>query len=196
MHLRIPPTNGYGDGVLYGFELNSANVKIATALAAANGKATAHTATLRGLAAAAEDAEAQLAALGLPLTRRRGARADYLSGGKVSKSYKFKRLVTHASLERGTGGQWFLVGCHTEAVWPTEAGSVTVSVPASEDDYLVAQLRARYSVIPATKTARIVKAATDAGFKVIHAPRPTILDDLIPIPVDVQLSVMRQFFTV
>ena len=186
MHLRIPPTT----------DLNSANVKIATALNSANGRATAHTATLRDLAAAAEDAEAQLAALGLPPSRRRGARADYLSGGKVASSYKYPRLVTHATLQRGTGGQWFLVGCVTVSAWPNWTGRLVVCIPASEDDYLVAKLRDRYSVIPITKTARIIEAATDAGFKVIHAPRPTILDDLIPIPVDVQASVMRQFFTV
>ena len=48
------------------------------------------------------------------------------------------------------------------------------------------------------KTARIVKAATDAGFKVVHAPRPTplIFDDLIPLPMDVQASILRSFSSV
>jgi len=60
----------------------------------------------------------------------------------------------------------------------------------------IAEFAALLAATEKSKTARIIEAATDAGFKVIHAPRPTILDDLIPIPVDVQASVMRQFFAV
>ena len=189
MHLRIPSSTT---------DLNGLNVKLAAALAAANGKASAHTASLRDLTDAATNAEAQLAALGLPVTRRRGVRADYLSGEKVASSYKYPRIVTHATLQRGTGGQWFLVGCVTVSAWPNEAGSVTVSIPADADAYLVAKLRDRYAVTTTGKTARIIEAATDAGFKVIHAPRPTplIFDDLIPLPMDVQASIMRSFSSV
>ena len=141
MHLRIPSSTT---------DLNGLNVKLAAALAAANGKASAHIASLTDLVEAAADAEAQLAALGLPVTRRRGVRADYLSGGTVAKAYKYPRNVTHATLQRGTGGQWFLVGCVTVSVWPKVAGSVTVSIPADADAYLIAKLHDRYAVIRPT----------------------------------------------
>jgi len=167
MHLRIPPTT----------DLNSANVKIATALAAANGKATAHTATLRDLAAAAEDAEAQLAALGLPPSRRAGAEACHVSGGNVPNSYKYRRRATYSTLRRGTDS-WFLVLCTSADVWPSVKSGTFISIPAEADEYLAAKLRDRYAVIRA------------------KAPAPIILDDLIPIPEDVQASVMRQFFAV
>ena len=167
MHLRIPSSTT---------DLNGLNVKLAAALAAANGKAAVHTASLRDLTDAATNAEAQLAALGLPVTRRRGVRADYLSGGKVASSYKYPRIVTHATFERGTNG-WYLTACVTVSAWPNEAGSVTVSIPADADDYLVAKLRARYAVTRSVTT-------------------PLILDDLIPLPMDVQASIMRSFSSV
>ena len=144
-------------------------VALAAALAKANGRASAHTADLRDLADAARDAEAQLASLGLPVTRRVGARAQYLSGGKVASAYKYPRLVTHATLERGTNG-WFLVGCVTVSAWPADAGSVTVSIPSPADEYLVAKLHNRYGII--------------------RPAAPLILDDLLPIPVDVQAAAM------
>jgi hypothetical protein len=168
MHLRIPSSTT---------DLNSANVKLAAALAAANGKATAHTATLRDLALAAEDAEAQLAALGLPPSRRRGAEACHVSGGNVPSSYKYRRRATYSTLRRGTDS-WFLVLCTSADVWPSVKAGTSICIPAEADEYLVAKLRDRYSVIRPT------------------APVSVILDDLIPIPEDVQASVMRQFFAV
>jgi hypothetical protein len=168
MHLRIPSSTDL---------LTPASAKLAAALAAANGKASAHTASLRDLADAATNAEAQLAALGLPVTRRRGARADYLSGGSVATAYKYPRTITHATLQRGTSGEWYLTACVTTSAWPTVAGSVTVSIPADADEYLVAKLHDRYSVIRPVTT-------------------PLILDDLIPLPMDVQAAIMRSFSSV
>jgi hypothetical protein len=124
-------------------DLTVANVELATALAAANGQAFAHTASLADLTAAALDAEQQLAELRLPKSRRPGARASYLSGGRVPSSYRYPRLVTHALLERDTRG-WYVTALTTLTVWPSQAGRVTVTLPAGADEYLVAKLRNLY----------------------------------------------------
>ena len=126
--------------------LTARNEKLASALASANGKASAHVADIGDIVEAARDAEAQLAALGLPATRRVGAQASHLSGGRVAKAYKYPRLVTHSTLERGTNG-WYLVGCATRSAWPTDAGRVIVQIPASADEYLVRKLHDRYGII-------------------------------------------------
>lgn len=126
--------------------LDRNTVALAAALAAANGKASAHTASLRDLADAAVDAEAQLAALGLPPSRRVGSQAHHLSGGSVPNAYKFPRIVTLSSFVRGTSG-WYLIGCVATSAWPSDAASVTVRIPAEADEYLVAKLHDRYGII-------------------------------------------------
>ena len=138
MHLRIPSSTT---------DLNGLNVKLAAALAAANGKASAHTASLRDLTDAATNAEAQLAALGLPPSRRVGAQATHVSGGNVPSSYKFRRRVTYSTLTRGASG-WFLTFCTSADAWPSVKGGTTILIPASADEYLVAKLHDRYAVIP------------------------------------------------
>lgn len=125
--------------------LTPPNVAIATALAAANGRASAHTASISDLIAAAHSAEEQIAALGLPPSRRIHARATYVSGSRVPSTYKYRRLVTVATLVRGSAG-WFLTDCVTAAVWPSVIGGTTVSIPASADEYLVRKLRDRYAI--------------------------------------------------
>ncbi len=130
-------------------DLTVANVKLAAALAAANGRASAHTARLGDLVASALDAEQQLAALGLPESRRVGCLATYTSGGRVPSSYRYPRLVTRARLERTSGG-WYVTNLTTLTVWPAQAGRVVVSIPAPTDEYLVAKLHDRYAVIRPT----------------------------------------------
>lgn len=126
-------------------DLTPRNAAIAAALAAANGRASAHTAAISDLIAAAHSAEEQIAALGLPPSRRIHAKARYVSGSRVPSTYKYKRLVTVATLVRGSAG-WFLTDCITAAVWPSVIGGTTVSIPASADEYLVAKLRNRYAI--------------------------------------------------
>ena len=130
-------------------DLTVANVKLAAALAHANGRASAHTARLADIIAAALDAEQQLAAVGLPKSRRVSCRASYESGGSVPSSYKYPRLVTRALIERGSGG-WYVTNLTTATVWPSVIGGTTISIPASADEYLVGKLHDRYAVIRPT----------------------------------------------
>lgn len=130
-------------------DLNARNAALAAALARANGKASAHTASLADLVEAAADAEAQLAALGLPVSRRVGAQASHVSGGSVPASYKYRRRVTYSTLTRGASG-WFLTFCTSADAWPSVKGGTTIRIPASADEYLIRKLHDRYAIIRPT----------------------------------------------
>jgi hypothetical protein len=130
-------------------DLNARNAALACALALANGKASAHIARLTDLVEAAADAERQLAALGLPPSRRIHAQATHTSGGSVPNSYKFRRRVTRSTLVRGSAG-WFLTACTSADVWPSVNGGTLVRIPASADEYLIRKLHDRYAVIRPT----------------------------------------------
>jgi hypothetical protein len=130
-------------------DLNARNAALACALALANGKASAHIARLTDLIDAAADAERQLAALGLPPSRRAGAQASHVSGGSVPNSYRYPRRVTYSTLTRGRS-DWFLTFCTSADAWPSVDGGTSVMLPASADEYLVAKFRDRYSVIRPT----------------------------------------------
>jgi hypothetical protein len=130
-------------------DLNALNASLASALASANGKASAHTASISDLIDAAAAAERQLAALGLPPSRRVGAQASHVSGGSVPNSYKFRRRVTYSTLTRGAS-DWFLTFCTSADAWPSVGGGTSILIPASADEYLVAKFRDRYAVIRPT----------------------------------------------
>ena len=127
---------------------------IDAALAAANGRASQHTAGVGDITSAATQAEAELTRLGLPASRRTGAIVHYTSGGSVPSSYKYQRTVTRARLIRGSS-HWFLTEVSTASVWPNHKSGNSLTLTADQDAHLVAELRASYSVLPAPAPAAI-----------------------------------------
>jgi hypothetical protein len=119
---------------------------INAALAAANGKATAHTFTTASeVIAAANDAEAQIAALGISKNERAGATARASSGGKLPNAYKYSRVTTRITITRGASA-WFLTELTTADTWDKSAGGTYVTVTAAQDAIAIAKFRASYSV--------------------------------------------------
>ena len=119
---------------------------ITAALAAANGKATAHTFTSAAeIIAAANDAEAQIAALGIPKNERAGATARASSGGKLPNAYKYTRVTTRITITRGASA-WFLTEITTADTWDKKGGGTYLKVTAEQDATAIEKFRASYSV--------------------------------------------------
>jgi len=90
----------------------SDTAKVAAALDAVNGAASAHTASAWSVAQQADLAEKHLDALGVAKKDRSGAVRDYVSGERVSSAYSNRnwsgRAATRVRLTRGASG-WFVV---------------------------------------------------------------------------------------
>ena len=119
---------------------------ISTALAAANGKATAHTFTNpTDIIAAAADAEAQLAQLGIQKNERSGAKARASSGSKLPNAYKYRRITTRITITRGSSA-WFLTEITTAETWDKSAGGTYLEVTSAQDAIAIAKFRSSYSM--------------------------------------------------
>jgi len=119
---------------------------ITAALAAANGKATAHTFThSSSVSAAARDAERKLDDLGIPKGQRAGATARARSNGSVPNAYKYTRVVSRITITRGSSA-WFLTDVKAVETWDKTAGGTYVTVTAAQDAIAIAKFRASYSV--------------------------------------------------
>lgn len=115
-------------------------------LKVANGSATAHTfnstAEILQIAQRAED---HLAALGIPLSKRKGAAVVALSGARVPNSYKFSRNGTIVALER-TATVWKFRSAHSGNVYK-DGGYERFHLTAEQDALAVANLRKSYMVL-------------------------------------------------
>jgi hypothetical protein len=119
---------------------------ITAALAAANGKATAHTFTSAAeVIAAANDAEAQLTALELNKVDRAGVVACAVSGGSVPNAYKYARTVTRATLIRG-GSDWFLTDVKSFETFSRNGRDTRITLTSAQSASVVAKFSTRFSV--------------------------------------------------
>jgi len=119
---------------------------IEAVLKEANGRSVAHAfSTFTEVADAAEAAEEELIQIGFPNSRRPGAEAIVGSGVPVANSYKGTRNGTKLRLRRNTAG-WVLEACWAYPLYNNTRGRVEVSVTEEQDVYLVALVRAQYTV--------------------------------------------------
>ena len=119
---------------------------ITNALAEVNGKATGHIATPQEIIDAAKDAEKQLEGFGIAKARRIGAEFIYMSGGSVSKSYKYQRTVNVITAVRG-GSDWFVTDIRKTAIWPQQSGSLKIGLTAEQERIALNQVRSKFYTI-------------------------------------------------
>ncbi len=118
---------------------------LAAALAAANGRATSHTARPSDIRPVADRLEAQLADLGIAKANRAGTTAQYISGDEVPAAYKYARTVSVIDLTRGSSG-WYVTAIATQEVWPSATTGARLILTPEQDAAAVAALRAKYTV--------------------------------------------------
>ena len=119
---------------------------IAAALAAANGKATAHTFnSASDIIAAAADAEAQLTALEVNKGDRAGVIACALSGGSVPNAYKYARTITRVTMVRGSA-DWFVTEAKSLELFSKKQGETHITLTPAQAAAVVAKFSTRFSV--------------------------------------------------
>ena len=143
--------------------------KLTAALASANGKCTAHTARLSDFHEAALRAEAELHELRLPKRKRTGAGFVFESGATMPSSYKYRRIITRASLVRGAR-DWFVTSICTVEVWPSVGGGSILSLTQSQADCVVSEFRQKFRIIE--KPASIETTLLPDGSLLVHAVTP------------------------
>lgn len=120
--------------------------KIETALAAANGGATAHTYTqYADLARLAANAEVKLDGLGIPKSMRAGAGVFAVWGERVPTAYKYSCNATSARLVRRASG-WYLDSASATTL-QKEGGKVDLLLTGTQDERAVAQFRKAYIIL-------------------------------------------------
>ena len=119
---------------------------ITAALAAANGKATAHT-FYDGMSVvyAARDAEAQITALQLNKADRAGVIANTLSGGRVPNAYDYARIITRVTMVRGAA-DWFLTEVKSFETRDKKHGETRITLTSAQAAAVVAKFSAQFSV--------------------------------------------------
>ena len=121
--------------------------KLPGALALANGKCTAHVARISDFIGSALRAEVALQELGLPKRKRIGAGFVFESGRKMPSSYKYRRIITRASLVRGAR-DWFVKTICTVEVWPSGGGGSLLLLTQSQADCAIAEFKQKFRVQP------------------------------------------------
>jgi hypothetical protein len=119
---------------------------ITAALAAVNGKATAHT-FYDGMSVvyAALDAEAQLTELQLNKADRAGVVANTLSGGRLPNAYKYARTITRITMVRGSA-EWFLTDIKAFETFDKKHGETRITLTSAQAAAVVAKFSAQFSV--------------------------------------------------
>jgi hypothetical protein len=122
---------------------------VEAALAAVNGKASAHSFySFEQVAALAARAEAELDKLRIQHVTRAGAKVNAISGKAVSKSYRYARNRTRVQLERRNAG-WYITDTSR---WTTQADVWGYRLILTKDQdtaataAAVAAVRSSYSV--------------------------------------------------
>jgi hypothetical protein len=90
-------------------------------------------------------AEKALKSINLPLTHRQGAIVHIRSGGKIPMAYKWRRVVSSVTLQRGKDS-WFLIACHTGETNDRKAGRTFVKLKQKQADYLVNKLKSNFGI--------------------------------------------------
>jgi hypothetical protein len=120
-------------------------VAIVAALAAVNGKATAHAwTTYADIEYLSMVAEKQVIDLLGSQKAAVGAKLQATSGGKVANAYKYSRSGTWVRIERRSTG-WFLVSVDHATLY-SSGGSRQLTLTAEQDRRAIEVLRAKYTV--------------------------------------------------
>lgn len=133
-------------------KINDANIPALTeALAAVNGKATAHTLCSGAfiLSIVAKYEKKALSLLGAK-KHLQGTQVVYVSGGEMPKAYKYSRVATSILLERRSS-DWYLVNVESTTLW-NSAGPEYIKFTEEQDAAAVAHLRREYTVIKSKAT--------------------------------------------
>jgi len=134
--------------------------KIEEALQRVNGQATSHTYnSASDILAIAKEAEERLDQLGLPKKDRAGAVAKKASGGKMPKSYKFRRAATMVEMTRGSR-DWYLTYVLRTKIFPdNRCGHLSMMLTQEQDKIAVESFRENYHVLAPSATASDMGAA-------------------------------------
>ena len=116
--------------------------KLIAALEAVNQKASSHTPGIAEIMGLELDNKIAL----LPKKDWKGSRASYMSGGRVPSAYKYSRIVTRVTLERGAGA-WFVIGLERLDIWGN-AAALSISLTPAQRDAAIAQFSRQFSVRP------------------------------------------------
>tara|TARA_R110000868_G_C10420541_1_gene723270 strand:+ start:148 stop:537 length:390 start_codon:yes stop_codon:yes gene_type:complete len=90
-------------------------------------------------------AEKAINAINLPLSHRQGAIVHIRSGGRIPMAYKWKRVVSSVTLQRGKNS-WFLIECHTSDTSCRKAGGTFIALKQKQANYLVNKLKENFSI--------------------------------------------------
>lgn len=124
---------------------------LTTALAEANGRATAHTANVGDITRWADEAEAKLAALGIPKDGRVGAvyrreSGERLPGAYSARSRASKCKRTQITMRRRATG-WFVTRLTAGECWPQVAPTNMLVLSGEQDAIAVSATRRAYHVV-------------------------------------------------
>lgn len=118
---------------------------IEAALAAVNGRATAHAYTSAAeIIAIASAAEQRMETLGISKKDRTGARAHAVSGDRVPNAYKYSRQGTRATIERKSA-TWHLTHV-AQCTLYEDGGLAVLELTPAQDAAAVCKLRSSYTV--------------------------------------------------
>lgn len=118
---------------------------IVSALAAVNGKATAHAwTTYADIEYLSKVAEKQVIDLVGSQKAAVGARMTATSGGKVANAYRYSRSGTWAVIDRRSTG-WFLISVDHRTLY-LSGGTRELILTAAQDRRAVEVLRTKYTV--------------------------------------------------
>lgn len=121
--------------------------RIAVALAAVNGKALKHIATVADVFRIASRVEGQLEADKLPRSRRGGTVADWCGGGASAKAYRYAMTRTRLTIQRGRlNARWYLIGITRVKVYARQAEKLEICIGPDEADWIARRALRAYSV--------------------------------------------------
>jgi hypothetical protein len=118
--------------------------KINILLGEINGKSLSHTANDKHVFELAELMEMKLEKFNIAKKDRSGARAYAMSGGSVPTAYKYSRIVTAYSIERGAS-DWFLIYAKRDETYGN-AAKPRLSLTPAQRDIAVSKFTAQFSV--------------------------------------------------
>jgi len=121
--------------------------RIEDVLRRVNGEASMHTySSASDIIAIAKEAEERLDQLGLPKKDRAGAIAKKASGGKMPKSYKFRRAATMVEMMRGSRA-WYLTYVLRTKIFPdNRCGHLSMMLTQEQDKIAVESFRENYHI--------------------------------------------------
>lgn len=116
------------------------------ALAAVNGKATAHTITSpEWVKALANDTEKLLEGRGLAKAERNGTTLTYTPMGPSANKYKYAATSTRITLQRGSK-EWYLTNVERVDVWPKNPERNIINISKAQADMIMAASLKQFTV--------------------------------------------------